>query len=575
MNFDFLKVQPTRSKIVQKNWILHLAPPVVQVETPDCAYRVTATGVTYRMTKPLPEQITGCPFPGLVIELYMRAFMYKHRDKWPIVFLAIGALTAAIYTASALLLAEHPAAGEMVTNTFIGALLHTIGVLTFGFALYMAYGFWRSARYVYASELEALQERKLLASTTVPQWPDASPDILVVQGQNESGEEFVKRLAVARTKAGDGVWVVAFSFQHPDLTIWTSPTQSLVDQRCAPSFQDNWPEERPGIVPADASFVDEDYDAFAWYVNTYVANYRQWAKHHKIERAGNSAPSEWLNVTKKSAVVLLFTLFSFGASAQSAAAVEKALGTRIREIPAAGAEVSYVFAKKTLSRIGNGRANYVELLKAIPTYRDCCHGALIAVYSGETVVAKGSGAETVDSRQQAQEASMRPYSSAVQPTEEQRGRFSMPDSASQLEYIEQMKEYSRYGSERVLKTAVPWWNGFVEVYWEWFWLIAILTLCPWVIADLSAKEGFWDIYRPAKRIVILFTAASALLFVVSLMLEAKVAGLPNGLLAAIAVALAWASVKVLDRVNPDYRPNNGNDPQEYNPYAKRLPNGRQ
>jgi hypothetical protein len=366
MNLYFWKVQQKSVEIVQTSWILHLIPPVVQVETREGRYRVTGTGISYRMAKPLPEQLTGCPFPGLVLELAVRGFLFRHRAKMPWVFVGVTAISVAIYAASAWLLIEHPAAGEMLQNTLWNALLLSIAVCVPLAALRMFKGFRDSANHVWQSELARIDEVQELP-TGEPATLDIGTDIFVFQYKDESPTDFLKRVEAVQINLPSGVWAVTMRFRDPLFHILTGKTKAETWNRNLPPFHPETTPEENRIVPTYAVFDSEDYEDFEWYLNEFALQYRRWAPAYKAEKSGADAFTTWKDGIKSITITLLFLLCSFASFAQSAAAVQKA--TAGIKPPAQGADISYMFAKKTMGRIGNGRLNYTDLLKSIPTYQ--------------------------------------------------------------------------------------------------------------------------------------------------------------------------------------------------------------
>jgi hypothetical protein len=575
MNLYFWKVQQKRVEIVQTNWILHLIPPVVQVETPEARYRITGTGISYRMAKPLPEQLTGCPFPGLVLELAVRGFLFRNRAKLPWLIVAVAALIVAFYGASAWLIIEHPAAGEMLQNALWSALLWTVSICATLASVRMFVGFRNSAKYVYESELARIQETKELTAGPAPEI-DLGEDILVIQKEGESGADFETRLAGVRMNLQPGEWAVAFCFRHPTGTIWTSPTATTLFQRNTPPFQnEHWKEDQL-IVPPNAVFHREEYPDFRWYCETFAHYYKGWAPAYKIESADKGdAANTWLaNVKLKSAAVLLCLFCSFTSFGQSAAAVQSAIGTRIREIPEQGADVSYMFQKKVLNRIGNGRSSYVELLTSLPTYKDCCHGDLIAIYNGENIVAKGPAAETVADAPKTKAAAMR-STSAIPPSEVTPGAgWQMPDSLSSAQMAEDTKHQIWRATDAAGKGIKPWWDVVMFTLWQVFPFLIILGALSWLFAGVCAREGMYTLHKHARRVLAIDALAVAGVLLVNFLLVAVGMGFGPFALSLIAAGETYAAYVLVTWLVPDFRPAPGNEPRgraAYFDQSRQLP----
>lgn len=558
MNLYFWKVQRNSAEIVQTNWILHLSPPVVQVETPGTVYRITGTGVTYKMSKPLPEQLTGCPFPTLVLELAVRGFLFRHRSKMPwflfaVVFLAIG-----IYAASAWMLIEHPAAGEMVQNALWNALLWTVAICATLAAVRMYQGFSNSAKYVWQSELARMNEvRELPAGEPLPL--DLGADVFVAQKNGESAADFLARVDGVRNNLEPGVWAVVMAFQDPLFIILTSPTKAEIYNRATPPFHADGTPEDERMVPTYAVFDSEEYEDFEWYLKVFAAHYRRWVpafKSQYVAAAGGNAASTWFDTLKAKAAVFLFLLFAGGLSAQSADAVQKA--TANLPVPKQGQEISYVFSKKTMGRVGNGRSGYAELLKGIPTYRDCCHGPLIAVYNGETVVAKGPGAEEVADKPTTRAAAMRPVSAIPPDQVEPGGGWQMPDSATNAAMAERVKFEAWRAADGAGRLGMPW----IDVVFYLLLLLApVLIILGYLLrfgAGFFASEGMLEPHkwcRAGLAYIVFIGVGATLLWV---MIASYKLGVPPWALVVIAGIETWLATKVSKWFVPDFRPAAGN-----------------
>lgn len=563
MKLEAFAVILKSAKSERRHWFLHHKHPHVRVCAQDGrTYVVRPDFTTQVQVGELLLPHPHCPFPGTAILANLYLILYRMRKN--IFYIAGTALVfaLALILSATYLMAAHPASGEMLQNALFSGLLLFISVCFAAFAVRLIYLFYISGEQVFSDIVQDVKTAGLLTGgNRTESTPELSiiPDILVIQKPDEADADFINRVESKKISAGHGVWVLAFAFREPVATIWETPTRSIIFARDTPPFQDADTPEESRFVPTGADFTIESYEAFSLYCTAFVARYRNWAQIAKVDRAENTQRGNaWLDSirAKTAALCAVFLISACALSAQSAAAVERAVGTAIRDIPSVGADVSYQFEKKSLNRVGNGRSNYVELLRGIPSYRDCCHGALIAVYKDGEVIAKGSAAGEVAGNKRAY--AMRKEGDSAISTNDVKG-FTFPDSAQSASIAYEISAQSRELSQKASEGIKPWWEMVMNAYWDWFWLLLIITVGPWIVAKTAAREGFWDIHRYTKRVVIITTGISVFLFATNLMFLAKWAGWPNWALGVAAVCLCFAGVWAYDHMNPDYNPKPGND----------------
>lgn len=548
-------LQKKRATAVQKRWFLHQKPPFVEVKAADGhTYRIHSDLKTLVMigTHALPSP--ACPFPGLGLMTNLYQIMFKFRKHWALTAASFALLCAAVLVVFSILLAQHPAAGEMIQNSIWSGILLCISVCFAGFGSYIIYQFMRSGEAVFSELCEDYKEQRLLGSGQSDVL-DITPDILVVQKQNETHAGFINRLEQEKVNAGHGVWVLALAFQEPLGAIWKTPTKSLLFARNEPPFQnETWTPEQK-IVPENAVFDDETHEAFQAYVFDFVSHYRRWAPGAKVKSADKSeAGTTWAeSIRARTAAVCLALFVSLSAFAQSADAVKTTLGKKAGEVPDKGADVSYIFEKKNLNRIGNGRSDYIELLTGLPNYRDCCHGALIAVYKDGEVIAKASAAGDVATDP------MRPHQGSAIPPEQVRG-FSLPDSNSMADMAEDAKRQIYLLKETAGKAVRPWWDVVIFGLWCLSTVIAVFVCGSFMVAYVTAKEGDYWGHKKARKALMYTLLGLALVLIIQSALYMNAWAFPQfAIIVGVGVetaALCWLVTAFV----PNFWPSPGNAP---------------
>lgn len=472
---------------------------------------------------------------------------------------------------SLVLTVQHPAAGEIIQDALIRAGL-LINLALVGFALLLALAFGIKT----FSEGVSIQ-RTEPAQLLLPAQSGISPDVLIIRQAGEDDAAFDARADEAAQHSTATRWVVVIPFQSPVLTIFENGAK--VFDRDEPIFAlPEWAEQFDGrIAPAGSLFADETPEQYAEYCRKFVSEYREWAPRKKGRNSAGRSHTFVLDIIKNSANILLFLLMSVGLFAQSKTRqVDEALGTRIREIPAVGADVSFSFdingGIKTFNRTGDGRSTYTDLLKKTPglkTWNDE-GGRLISISRDGEVIAKGPQVEHVN---QSPRDRMRPVQAETRVVGNK--PFSIPDSASMQDYAQDAKRYIDEGTDLVEDAAITWWEVIMYAFWRWSPLLIIIVGGSWLWAKGGAVEGYWSIHRYAKQILFWVTFTSGTLIAINVLLFFVSIGTPPGVLAFIAAAEFAIAYGVLCWVNPDYRPKRGNDPEQgiVTTFANRLNRG--
>lgn len=512
---------------------------------------------------------------------HLLTFLSRNRDRWPRLIINAGLFAAALIVAGLWFSIKHPAAGEIWQNQLISVVLVFVTITAgfLGFAI---------ARGIYLSAPEitrdmpptlSLPEKVFLmfgvrigdatpalpASTWTP--PDAHPDILICNLPGETPDQFADRMEAAIEQANVARWVVVIKQGFPAGMIYGAPDAAMEFLRDWPPFQtETWlPEQR--IVPVGTRFRHETEEQFQGYVERFMEHYPEWAGRKKITGEKTRAGFVFQQVIK-AASVLLFLLFSVATFAQKA---EQVAATPIaNKVPGEGVNVAYVFAQTDLYRTADGRKTFAELLTALPGYRNGGGGHLMAIMVDGKSVYKASPTGEVEPRPATKAATMRPYSETVSPDELGQS-FVMPDSAGMVEMADRAKYEIWKASNMVEDAARPWYEVFMYAFWRWSWLFGLLIMLSWVWAAVGAKEGFWDVHRVAKRILVILTLIVGSLFAINIYLFIMSLNFPGWVLFIAAVIEAWVIYWVIQRVNPDYRPAAGNNARRPGYYQQQPP----
>ena len=476
----------------------------------------------------------------------------------------------------------------------------------------MAYGLFLSWGHLRATwhEPQAEKPAKLLSAKAAQTWvaPDIFPDILVADFDRVSA---FQKAEDAKEKASYHKWAVIIPRNSTAGTIrMATPETTILFQRGKEPFADIVPPELS--LPVGLDHINEDEKQYQQYVTWFCKYYVQWRDTAKLEAKTDRADRTILEVMEAHAkavtAALCFILLCLPAFGQSKIRqVDEALGARIREIPQAGEKITFVFEEggkeKYYNRTGDGKSEYTELLQrttGIVRYNDN-GGELVAVLKGAETVARGNMVERVNLSPSTASSRESPNGYATQsvtsdpirprgaiptageiaetPRTDIPMEMTFPDSAEMVDRVDRM-QYEMYKAGQYANSVIrPWWELFMWAYWDWFWLICIVTGVSWLFASSFATEGFWSVHRNAKIILLGVTVASASIFIVNIILWAKWIGIGPFWLAVITGVLCGSAYWLLIKINPDFRPAPGNDARaQDDPYAhqrqRALPSGR-
>lgn len=452
-----------------------------------------------------------------------------------------------------------PAAGEMMQNALLSVgWLINLALASLVVILIPAFFAWNFKKGIHVVVDFSGMNVRALASGWMP--PECRPDVLICNLPNESPDAFKARLAAGIEKADAATWVVVIVQGYPVGMIYSAA--GVIDfVRDAPPFQSEaWlPEQK--IVPADTRFIGETEKEYHDYIESFFLHFPEWAQRSKITKE-TSGKSFVFQQVLRAALVSCFVLFSSVLFAQKSLQVRDALGTKIREIPAAGTRITYLFANSEIYRIADGKSDFVSLLVSAPMYRDNGGGNFVALMSGQKIVCRASstgnvaavGSPITDPTKRAE--IMRPRD-AVEVVPEG-GGFSLPDSATSAAYAEIAKDKIRQMDQRIGQISRPWWEVIMFLFWEWMPLLIIICGAAYLAAYGAAKEGYWFAHRYAKGFLMGITLVAFVVILVDALLWAKYSGCGTfWLIIYTIIATAFGSW-LFTRVNPDYRPAAGN-----------------
>lgn len=447
-----------------------------------------------------------------------------------------------------------PYTAEIIQNTLISiGLFINIALAIMAGLMVVAVFAWNFGRGIHV-QVETGGGLRLLNSGADWQEPDLVQDILIATRPGETITDFAARKEAALSLAGPARWVLVLQERLPVGFLYNGPTSAVSFPRNAPPFQTgDWTDEQR-IVPVNARFTDETDADFRQYVKRFCGHFREWSALKKMtekpERAG--VVHDLLLHVKPSASVLLL-LLSVSTFAQKSAQVSAI--PKAGEIPPNGVGVTFTFEKAEVYRIGNGRANYVELLSVVPGYRDGGGGKLISIYAGTRSVYK---AQQVERAAEPSKASvMRPYNE-TRPGDNT--GVTMPDSAGMEEMAERTKYEIWKAGEVAKKVARPWWNTLMWVLWYVFAVIAIAAAVLGLGAKVFAKEGMYNWHKACRRgLAIILVSVGAILMINGLLLFASYDVGPVGLSVVALVEVLLVSW-IVSFLVPNFTPDQGNAP---------------
>lgn len=466
-------------------------------------------------------------------------------------------------------IASHPYAGEIFRTWMIETFLFILSLLAACFALVIAHGFWRSAGEINRDmPVEATATQRLmgwlgmsLASHALLSWtpPYAEKDVLICSLPGESEADFKARALAAAKASSPANWAVILTKGDPVGHLFAGPHDFKSFPRTEPPFQGPHWAEHERIAPANARFVGESDEQFQAYVDAFMMHFPEWAATKKYTAAPDKSGDIFLRSLQTLAFLLLFIPAMSG---QKIEQVTEALGTRIREIPAAGSAITYSFETSDVMRKGDGKSGYVDLLKAVPNFRNAGGGKFLFLSCNDAVVCRGNSVQSVAAPKTKAEA-MRPNLASV-PEEQQ--SFSMPDSAEMADMADRAK-YEIWKAQKMIGAASrPWWEVFMYAFGVALPLFIIGIFVLRFAAGFFASEGMLVQHKVARAWLATLVVITIGVGLLEVLLLSMWAGFHPVALCVVAIAASGFATEMAKRLVPDFRPAAGNSPVRRNTY---------
>lgn len=457
-------------------------------------------------------------------------------------------LSLVIVLAALQLTAFSPYAGEIVQGLMIEAgTAISWGLVALGVLAFVAWGIHNFGKGITVSfEVPTTAASKLLGMGRF-QEPDISPDVLICHRPGETADQFEARMNAAIEAATPARWVVVIPFQQPGAMIYQGPHMGANFTRDEPPFQTpEWPAEKRIAAPG-TYFAYESETDYAKYLQSFAYYFVEFSRRAKLEVTTGYEKSRVFRALAVGCFALCFAIIS-PSFAQNAQRLQNALGEKAAKVPGAGIELSYVFSNKTYNRKADGVKNYVQVLTSVPNYRDNGGGDFVALIAEGKTIAYALPATTAP-------ADMRPYSQAVEPRE-----MAMPDSVSMAEQAERIKEKIGFYNSETWKAIRPWWGVIMYAFWFISVFLVIIAAAARLWLYLTSEEGEWELYRKARRVLVVIVGLFTTVILVNAMITAVYWQWPLWLLAVLAIALGWLGGKFAAWIVPNFNPAPGNAP---------------
>lgn len=405
----------------------------------------------------------------------------------------------ALVIASFILTAMHPAAGEIMRDILIKVgLLINLTLAVFAAVVLLAFVAWGFGKGITIKLTPVDAPARLLPAVVEP----IDKDEFIILWPGGDKDDWLQKCEQAkeeRAKETTWKWLVFLAYRSTHVTICAN--EVLTYQRDEAIFaRPEWPNFSGCIAEPRTAFTTETPEQFADFVKRFMPIFREWSPRIKAEQTPGKVGVPMLEILKHSAnIAALFLLFSVSVFAQSKTRqVDEILGTRIREIPAAGTDVSFIFeGDKTYNRIGDGKSDYTALLQKSPgigKFNDE-GGVLIAVTKDGEVIAKAARAERVNATPSTKAEQMRPVpvDDAPPVAVMDKPAFAVPDSLAVADMMEEGKEGFDYLKSEAWKMVKPVWGFVAYVALSVFPLLFCFAGLFKYFAGTASKEGFYGL----------------------------------------------------------------------------------
>lgn len=428
-----------------------------------------------------------------------RREMWLHWAVW-FVLMFTGILSASFY-----LTAAHPAAGEIMQGALIRfGLLVNYGLIAAALLVFLGYMAHTAGRDVTITFYPVSQIGVAPVPRALPEYTIGN-DIIVTATDDQTPEDWAANVDAAEKQANRARWAVVIPFRSPVFHLFTGATAEIYSRDEA-AFK--MPETFPdfdGRVCGPRMFTEETPEDYATYCERFRRIFREWSPREKAARAAGRSAAALLEVVKNSANILLLLLVSVPAFSQSKTRqVDDALGTRIREIPAPGEDVSFVFdingKTKSFNRMGDGKSEYTDLLRKVPGLGEFNDegGRLLYITKGTDIVARAAGVERVNdsprSLRTTKEETMRPHSAVDPGALSGDGNASLPDSAEIQRSTDAARRWIDEARSEAWARVKPLWGLAMYVFWSIFLMLVCLIGLARYVAKTAANESLINTY---------------------------------------------------------------------------------
>lgn len=527
-----------------------------------------------------------------LVILHSLTYLSRNRDQYPRYLIGAAAGLASLAILVTWITVTNPALGEIIQGA--AAIAFQLGVAGVSCLMvwHMLSLFFVSSRNRWKDNLaEPLPQPKQIAATAW-QVPDVSPDNLIYARNGETPEQFRERVEVAKDRTTPSSWVLVIPYRKNIAMVYPDPAHVggyVFARQVGPAgFLDGY---EPFL---DTDFLNESPAEYCAYLDWFCARFRDWSTERKLSADPKRAVDTALEiVTKSAAAVCFFMLFSVSGFSQSKTRqVDEALGTRIREIPAPGANITFAFNEggkdRYYYRTGDGRRTYVELLQKVQglgSFNDE-GGQLVAIQKdGKTIaqaehvelvnLPRGGGNYITNPSQTGDPVRPNPLPTAgevaAMPRTDQPVNYAIPDSATMAGMAERAKYQIWSMGQEAGRGVRPWWEVVMFTLWTCFPFLIVFGAISWFVAKVAAKEGMYDMHKWARYCFAVLALSVGSVLLINCLLFAVYAGVgPFGMtvIAIVETSIAyWVATKLI----PDFRPAAGNAPRRSAAVQQYLP----
>lgn len=322
-------------------------------------------------------------------------------------------------------------------------------------------------------------------------------------------ERYTFALAQLANDRSPVVCVVLLRFRDPVGQLRVAGKQAVAFDRNKPVEIAAMPDEY-----RDRIFAGETWDQFVAYCDAYTVRVRDYAMRY-LHKVASAMPAEQRDravsdiLRKTATTVTLLCYFALGLVAQKSYQVETYLGTDRYEAMKPIGKVNFVFEQRVISRKGDGKFSFKQLLPNVAYYSDASDAGKLLRITVDNQPIQPIGAEP-SATAPSKADKMLPNTPTQQPRidpvrpkplfdnqgqQEQSGhRFQIPDSATVAANLEAAKASVGREMGNITRSAHPVWNFL-------FWLfqsIQLLLICFIGLMRYYAKSAANEALITAK-----------------------------------------------------------------------------